>query len=258
MVSQHPAISRWTVFFFGSVDALAVSTRAPQHPSPGGTLPWHADTFIKQVDEHWTFIAKPEHMRGILQNDRHCQPTHRNLPKGRPAPPRRQPEGEKKVTGLLTSYFSIPSRRIDQALREFLRTIPETRKTRTSRNPTDVLLRFALAEDENGEAWVIPDSNALYPGRGMRVLPSWQHWKCVRNLSFTNSFKRPHVRLPLGIEGLFVLFLKISIASYDDTCSLNFFPFRDADYVEAQLKRHTQLALAQALSVASSVKRIEE
>lgn len=34
---------------------------------------------------------------------------------------------------------------------------------------TDVLLRFALAEDETGEAWVIPDTNAVYPGRGMRV-----------------------------------------------------------------------------------------
>ena len=29
---------------------------------------------------------------------------------------------------------------------------------------------------------------------------------CAQSRSFTNSFKRPHVRLPLGIEGLFVLF----------------------------------------------------
>jgi hypothetical protein len=37
---------------------------------------------------------------------------------------------------------------------------------------------------------------------------------------------------------------------------LNFFSFRDTDYVEAQLIRHTQLALVQALSAASAVKRI--
>uniref|UniRef100_A0A7S0PTL9 YlxR domain-containing protein n=1 Tax=Micromonas pusilla TaxID=38833 RepID=A0A7S0PTL9_MICPS len=152
----------------------SVDTGSPTSTPGGNDIGGYVDTFIKRVDEHWTFIAKPEHMRGILQNDRHCQPTHRNLPK-------------------------------------------------------DVLLRFALAEDENGEAWVIPDSNAVYPGRGMRVLPSYAALEmCAQSRSFTNSFKRPHVRLPLGIE----------------------------DYVEAQLKRHTQLALAQALSVASSVKRI--
>lgn len=60
----------------------------------------------------------------------------------------------------------------------------------------------------------------------------------------------------LGLKVCSCSSLKITVASYDDTCSLNFFSFRDADYVEAQLKRHTQLALAQALSVASSVKRI--
>jgi hypothetical protein len=37
---------------------------------------------------------------------------------------------------------------------------------------------------------------------------------------------------------------------------LNFFSFRDTDYVEAQLIRHTQLALVHALSAASAVKRI--
>ena len=67
---------------------------------------------------------------------------------------------------------------------------------------TDVLLRFALAEDETGEAWVIPDTNAVYPGRGMRVLPSYAALEiCAQAGSFTHSFKRNHVRLPLGIEG---------------------------------------------------------
>lgn len=143
-------------------------------PGGGNDIGGHVDALVKQVDERWKFIAKPEHMRGILQNDRHCQPTNRNLPK-------------------------------------------------------DVLLRFALAEDETGEAWVIPDTNAVYPGRGMRVLPSYAALEiCAQAGSFTHSFKRNHVRLPLGIE----------------------------DYVEAQLIRHTQLALVQALSAASAVKRI--
>jgi hypothetical protein len=49
---------------------------------------------------------------------------------------------------------------------------------------------------------VIPDTNAVYPGRGMRVLPSYAALEiCAQAGSFTHSFKRNHVRLPLGIEG---------------------------------------------------------
>lgn len=51
-------------------------------PGGGNDIGGHVDALVKQVDERWKFIAKPEHMRGILQNDRHCQPTNRNLPKG--------------------------------------------------------------------------------------------------------------------------------------------------------------------------------
>ena len=128
----------------------------------------------------------------------------------RPAPPRRQPEGEKKVTRPSdTLFFHTKSTFRPSFTRvsseRFLK--PERLTRINRRNPTDVLLRFALAEDENGEAWVIPDSNAVYPGRGMRVLPSYAALEmCAQSRSFTNSFKRPHVRLPLGIEGLFVLF----------------------------------------------------
>ena len=80
----------------------------------------------------------------------------------------------------------------------------------------------------------------------------------MRNLEVSQIVSSvPTYDYHLGLKVCSCSSLKISVASYDDTCSLNFFPFRDADYVEAQLKRHTQLALAQALSVASSVKRIE-
>ena len=60
----------------------SVHTGSPTSIPGGNDIGGYVDTFIKQVDEQWTFIAKPEHMRGILQNDRRCQPTHRNLPKG--------------------------------------------------------------------------------------------------------------------------------------------------------------------------------
>ena len=109
----------------------SVDTGSPTSVPGGNDIGGYVDTFIKQVDEHWTFIAKPEHMRGILQNDRRCQPTHRNLPKGETsttthAASRRE---KRKSPGLLTIYFSTEVDVSTKLYASFLNTIPETRET---------------------------------------------------------------------------------------------------------------------------------
>ena len=92
--------------------------------------------------------------------------------------------------------------------------------------PKALTLRFVLAKDQaSGKRWVIPDAHAVYPGRGMNVVPSHSSIKQSANW-LKGGFKTRNVHVP------------------DTFTSL----------VEAQLLRHTQHMVLQACTSATSAK----
>ena len=92
--------------------------------------------------------------------------------------------------------------------------------------PKALTLRFVLAKDEaSGKRWVIPDAHAVYPGRGMNVVPSHSSIKQASNW-LKGGFKTRNVHVP------------------DTFTSL----------VEAQLLRHTQHMVLDACASATSAK----
>jgi predicted RNA-binding protein YlxR (DUF448 family) len=92
--------------------------------------------------------------------------------------------------------------------------------------PKALTLRFVLASDEADEKrWVIPDPHAVYPGRGMNVMPSHAAIKQAPNW-LKGGFKTKNVHGP------------------DTFTSL----------VEAQLLRHTQKMVLDACLSATSAK----
>ena len=95
--------------------------------------------------------------------------------------------------------------------------------------PKALTLRFVLAKDEaSGKRWVIPDAHAVYPGRGMNVVPSHASIKQASNW-LKGSFKTRNVHVP------------------DTFTSL----------VEAQLLRHTQHMVLDACTSATSAKWLQ-
>ena len=92
--------------------------------------------------------------------------------------------------------------------------------------PKALTLRFVLAKDEaSGKRWVIPDAHAVYPGRGMNVVPSHSSIKQSSNW-LKGGFKTRNVHVP------------------DTFTSL----------VEAQLLRHTQHMVLDACKSATLAK----
>jgi hypothetical protein len=92
--------------------------------------------------------------------------------------------------------------------------------------PKALTLRLVLARDEaDGKRWVIPDPQAVYPGRGMNVVPSHASIKQAPNW-LKGGFKTKNVHVP-------------------DTF---------AYLVEAQLLRHTQKMVLDACLSATSAK----
>ena len=92
--------------------------------------------------------------------------------------------------------------------------------------PKALTLRLVLARDgTDGKRWVIPDAQAVYPGRGMNVVPSHASIKQAPNW-LKGGFKTKNVHVP-------------------DTF---------AYLVEAQLLRHTQKMVLDACLSATSAK----